>query len=531
MPFIILLCPLAYYLKYFHVPVLTPDVMILIGVTLFTGMLFSLALYHAGWVRRTMVLALLLTFAFSFLPAVSSSFILNISFFISLFLIMWLNEKVMPLIAVMASVFLITLLIFPVGKQFNQIKVSQVPQAKYNAALPPIIHIIFDEHIGINAIPTTIGQGKQLQQQLQQFYLKQGFQLYPNAYSHYVRTYDSIPNLVNFTQKAEDAFYFPNGIQNSVLTQNAYFAQLSKQGYKIRVYQADYIDFCHAKGVNYQSCFSYPVFSMPTLYKQAIAWPARTLYLLKAYLLSSQVYQNIMFAYAYGLQPLLKHANLNLPVWDWGQSQLNGLLTLTAMQQLQTDVTQAPAGTVFFAHILLPHSPYMFDAQCHLKPQPASWTINYDEGPVGNYPDRRALRYTQYEDQLRCVYQQLGQMFTAWQQAGVWDKAIIIVQGDHSARVPLAAPYIRNAAFLTQQDFNDSYPTLFAVKAPFMKPGLRPQQLAITYLLEHVMSQLLGQNLINDTQPPYVYLTDTQEDSKVIMPVFPIDQFKPSPAD
>lgn len=68
--------------------------------------------------------------------------------------------------------------------------------------LPRIIHIILDEHIGLEGIPTDIPQGKILKEQLVHFYRHYGFHLFGGAFSHYFDTTESISNMLNFLLKA-----------------------------------------------------------------------------------------------------------------------------------------------------------------------------------------------------------------------------------------------------------------------------------------------------------------------------------------
>jgi hypothetical protein len=100
-------------------------------------------------------------------------------------------------------------------------------------------------------------------------------------------------------------------------------------------------------------------------------------------------------------------------------------------------------------------------------------------------------------------------MITAWQDAGVWDKAIVIVQGDHSTRVPVMTPLTTTQGRSTWRDFLDSYPALYAIKAPGYTPGVDTQQLAITHLFGSFMQQFSGgQPEKIDTPAPFVFLTE-----------------------
>lgn len=96
--------------------------------------------------------------------------------------------------------------------------------------------------------------------ELAEFYKKFGFALFGAAFSHSADTEISLSQLVNGTE-AQNAVTFVGG--GSVdrrfhIYDNVWFRKLSDMGYRIRVYQSDYIDFCEAKDADVDYCFTYP---------------------------------------------------------------------------------------------------------------------------------------------------------------------------------------------------------------------------------------------------------------------------------
>ncbi|MBY0545012.1 MAG: hypothetical protein K2Q14_05630 [Gammaproteobacteria bacterium] len=527
-PLFILFVPFIYFVKFNDVPIFHEEFVWLIMTILAASLCTSLILYRARWVRLTMVFSLLIPTALSFLPEFQSMLVLKVVFLVVLCLGIFLKEKALAVVTFIAGVFCTATLLFPVGHEFNTVKISQ-KATKSNSHLPPIIHIVFDEHMGVNAIPTNTPQGVLLQNKIKQFYPHYGFRLYANAYSRYSRTYDAIPNDLNFIPQAQDSYYFPGGPSEQILKQNKEFQLLSQLGYNIRVYQPNYIDFCHAKRVNYEFCYTYPIFSLKAFYQLQFPSKVRYQFLLKTYLLSSFLYQQMVYEYTYTILPLAVQMHLHLPPSHWEQNELSTLQVLSAMQKLQSDVlTNADEGTVFFAHILLPHSPYIYDENCQIHSNPMDWLINYDVGPQGNTAERRALRYALYEKQTQCLYRQLQTIFDSWQQAGIMSKAIIIVQGDHSSRLPVTTPTMENKGESNWRDFNDSFPALFAVKAPHYLPGLDESLLAISYLLGTVMRSITQQSFPIDSSMPYVYLTDKMPNTRVMQEEELLSGFKNS---
>ncbi|NNM59828.1 MAG: hypothetical protein HKM04_08440 [Legionellales bacterium] len=524
-PFFIFLIPFIYFVKFNEVPMLHPEFFALLGSIVIVSLLSSLALYRASWVRLSLALSILIVFSLSFLPEFQSGVPLKIAFFLVLVLAIQLREKTLPFFCMIAGICCMATLVFSVGHQFNAVTISEKP-VNSNPDLPPYIHIIFDEYMGVDAIPTNIGQGQALQNEIKTLFPAYGFRLFTHAYSRYSRTYDSIPNLLNFTPKSQDGYYFPGGFSKQILTENKDFELISKMGYKIRVYQPDYIDFCHAKGADYSYCYTYPVYSFKAFYHLNFPWTARYPYLLKSYLLSSFIYQNALYDYVYTIRPLAAKIKIYLPDYPWDQNQLSSLNTLVALEQLKEDVIQhSNDGSAFFAHILLPHSPYIYDENCQIHSNPMDWLINYDFGPQGNTPERRVLRYQLYENQLQCLSKSLKTVLDTWQTTGVMKNAIIIIQGDHSSRLPVISPTIENEGVCSWQDFNDAYPALFAIKAPFYFAGLDNARYSLTYLFGQVSEQISHTQFPIDNNNDFVYLTDAVPGLRVNQVIEPLSAF------
>src|SRR5207245_3601634 len=67
-----------------------------------------------------------------------------------------------------------------------------------NATLPAIVHIILDEHIGLDGLAPDNPRTPAVRQALDQFYLGNGFRVFGRAHSDYAFTTRSIPEILNF---------------------------------------------------------------------------------------------------------------------------------------------------------------------------------------------------------------------------------------------------------------------------------------------------------------------------------------------
>jgi arylsulfatase A-like enzyme len=121
---------------------------------------------------------------------------------------------------------------------------------------------------------------------------------------------------------------------------------------------------------------------------------------------------------------------------------------------------------VHFAHLLMPHGPYVFDAGCQLRPGALKWRKNSPLYRKENTQSSRTLRYHLYFDQVRCTTRRLQELFERMKSAGLFADALIIVHGDHGSRIFRVAPRAKNKDKLARQDLLDGFSTLFAVRSP-----------------------------------------------------------------
>jgi hypothetical protein len=97
-------------------------------------------------------------------------------------------------------------------------------------------------------------------------------------------------------------------------------------------------------------------------------------------------------------------------------------------------------------------------------------------------------------------------MFDRWRQTGLYDRMLIIVQGDHGSRIWLHPPIAANKDRLVPSDYTDAFSTLFAVKAPGLEPAYDTRTVAIQDLLPAVASAQPLDRLPASETEPYVLL-------------------------
>jgi hypothetical protein len=88
----------------------------------------------------------------------------------------------------------------------------------------------------------------------------------------------------------------------------------------------------------------------------------------------------------------------DLPAWKNWDGRMTSLGASVVFDELIEDVSSASRGTLFFAHLLMPHDPYALESDCTIRRPIMAWHYR-----VVKSPEERASRYAEYGDQVRCV--------------------------------------------------------------------------------------------------------------------------------
>jgi hypothetical protein len=364
--------------------------------------------------------------------------------------------------------------------------------ASGNAEPPLLIHLLLDEHIGVEGLPPEIPGAQALRAELIEFYTSRGFRLFGGAYSQYANTFNSIANLLNFASREVSHPYLlhESGETEWDLKQAAYFQMLQQRGYRLHVYQSKYMDLCHADGVQVQECLTYPVTSLSLLQGLTLKTTEKAGAIANAIITQSNILRVAHKVYERLIRGTLLRAGWQLPAWRW-QAPLFGSLPIPRVfDRLGDDVLRHPRGHAFFAHLLMPHYPYIFDSRCELRPRTSDWLTNRIASTdvlVYNTVDSRARKYDRYADQVRCVLTLIDALLDDLESRGLLDDAIIVINGDHGSRIPVHFPTGLTLAsgVLTDTDLRDSFSALYAIHAPGVSPGYDPGPMTLVELLNH----------------------------------------------
>ena len=373
--------------------------------------------------------------------------------------------------------------------------------------LPTVVHIIMDEHIGIEGLPTDVQHGRETEAMLKSFFRSYGFRLLGGAYSRYASTRHSVPNMLNYASEPLNQSW-TDGDKAVILKSNKYFEDMHQAGYEIHVFQIAWLDLCKMAQRIIASCYTQDHTGLKALEQVAFAPDTKAMLLFRLYCGLSV----INHAFIYWNSMVREFADRN--GWSWPEWWLQGqgmpaIRAIHTLSILADEVTRSRPGQIFFAHVLIPHSPYIYDAECRER-HPIDWEPASDPSPMPpNTTQSWARRYALYLQQVQCLYRTLGAMFERWKAAGLFGRLKIIIHGDHGSRIYLRRPVGTNARDLVTSDYTDAFSTLFAIKAAGVEPGYDRRMLAIQDLLPATMHEREFDQLSGESEPYVLLESDT----------------------
>jgi hypothetical protein len=301
------------------------------------------------------------------------------------------------------------------------------------STLPSIIHIVLDEHAGPLGLPSDI-LGPDAARQLAEFYVGLGFTVFDNAYSVDLSTPYSIGRL--FGPKQQDpATNLILGSDQRWRLKSAPTLADATRGRALQLTEMSWIDLTSVLS-GFANVSNYTIYNegvpVPVVLNSNLSVTDR-LWVAAALTASALRRQKIPF-----LHWIVAHSGIANPLRQWVESRdrIHGIVSAYILDELTKRLaTDATRGSYYFAHVLLPHFPYVFDSRCSLRPA-REW-INQISGYGINDPDSRALRYRNYHQQLLCTQRHVAALLDAIDRNPKLADAVVIIHGDHGSRIIL----------------------------------------------------------------------------------------------
>jgi hypothetical protein len=397
-----------------------------------------------------------------------------------------LGRSLAPAIAFMATVTL-GLTLAGVGKPPSP--TTPPPLVSGTPNMPAIVHIILDEHAGIEGLPQENDASERLRSDLINAYNAMGFRLYGRAYAQHFHTVNSIPQIMNLGVNQPVTADHRDGVK---LKSNAYFEGLRRLGYQLTIYETDFVDFCSLEPN--KRCATYAADGLRELWRAPLATSDKSA-LISVFLLSRSellwtglnVYNRL--AAKRGIPPIVLTQ----------RGRLSSYHAQRAAGDFVKQLEKAQPGGAYFAHLVFPHYPYVVTSGCELKPF-REWR---DQHLTGGMRDREAA----YFEQVRCATKIVERGVAAVERSPAGMNYIFIVHGDHGSRITTQVP--RSDRSSSDRDLIASHSALFAVKGPNIQSGYVPDAATVSSLIRDLVDS-------HFTKPPRgdgtvdVYLADEE---------------------
>lgn len=447
---------------------------------------------------------------------------------IVIWLLYWQSTPI--LIAVFGGIF-VGIFLRPVLPDIQEFSPTQVANSSQTNNLPIYVHIVLDEHAGIEAFVDDIESQKDFKQSAKTLFIGNGFRLFGRAYSEYIDTYDSMPSALNSYSGINPGKYYERDRANNshTLTENKYFQDLHASGYNISVYQTLFVDYCAQSKDIVQRCLTYNAFGTTSTALAQFDTGEKLDVILAMF---KFFYSRGIVRYLYTrLAGLLAQHGIALPIWEVTPNDLGPIPVLPVLDEMISDIANAKGGDMFFAHLLLPHHPYSVDRNCDVRRPVLKWKAfeiyGLGAGRV-NTTHSRAELYEDYVEQSRCALKKIDELIEAMKTTGSFESSTIIIHGDHGSRIGQFLPRISTRDKLSRRDYFDGYSTLYAIKAPHVTPGYDLRMLSFRQLLR--LAEIGAPDTPATPDEHFVFLREQEFGSNVIkVPMAEIPGGPPAP--
>lgn len=489
---------LANYLNYNDYPFFRPEIAIVVAGLLCAAMVMAL-FYTAQrqWGRSFLEGTLALIFVD--LNELPLTFGIAVGLAIG-FLSFWRRTTLLPVMGVVGTVILITKMLALGGSPGWIKREVNAPSRRPVAAerdKPAILHIILDEHIGVEGLLNEGSEGRRLASDLRSFYIGNGFALYGGAYSEHMRTMNSIPYVLNYGDGlAEEA-----NQRRAVAGPTRYLTSLVDRGYALTIFQSDYADFC--SGVSFSTCITYDSSSLrPTLQLPLSMFERAELIAFK-FLALSNVLRLSEIPWNGAARAFQWNGRRLKPLSFWNNTISASASAIVSFDNLVEELRSAQPGQAYFAHILLPHYPYIVDEECAYLPW-HRWEVRKSSASLSTR--RRA-----YYRQVRCSTRKLGEALDALSLSPAGKGAIVIVHGDHGSRLTRVDPMEPLRGEFSDSDMVATFSTLFAIRAPSIARSYSTARAPIALLLRDLAAtDFRSAPAIESPPSPTVYLDNKE---------------------
>jgi hypothetical protein len=195
--------------------------------------------------------------------------------------------------------------------------------------------------------------------------------------------------------------------------------------------------------------------------------------------------------YGYGVRGL---AMLGVPGMEPGTLRDEKIwsparMSLHALDYLAANFAAPKTGHVYFAHILLPHFPFVLDRDCKRRPpREWRWPLWVWEATVAGR--RLDGIYAAYGEQLRCTHSHVMRLIDTMTKSVAGPETVFVIHGDHGPRIFKKIGHV-DRANETEAILSDGLDTFFAIKAAGLPPGINERSESLPVRFQEILKNYL----------------------------------------
>ena len=298
--------------------------------------------------------------------------------------------------------------------------------------------MIFDEMSGLNHIDSNVYNGETNNRIIKDYFIKNNFDIYSNAFALFRDTDQSLGSSFNFINSTEDYFNINknkdvhfleksnNYFVTNEMTQNKFFD--INEHKNIVVNQSMFIDFCnHPKVI---VCNQFNPFDKKLTFIEGFKNTKLTRYI--------SAYRNNGAIFSYNFWRLALQIRLIDSLLDPNGEKAS---IKYIFNQVFDNIKNNKETSLFFSHIIVPHVPFAFNEKCE-----------YDGSKAINY-NRITLKQKRIQHNLEklCLLNYLDEFFLKLKKINEFENLEIIIFSDHDARFVRSTDIVNNVIFFHKE--------------------------------------------------------------------------------
>ena len=384
--------------------------------------------------------------------------------------------------------------------------------------LPPVVHLLLDEHFGIAAMPPEAVPPEKMAEFIKN-YVDHGFIVFTHAYTADNNTRDSLGRLMNMDSKDPNSLLalVDNG-KYSRFTQSNSFNRIAKDWVLDLTYiKALDMGWAVKKKTSVARMMGYDEtniregvqkFSVPYQDRMDLAGAAALNWLYQG--INSPTVSWVMNHTRSGNRYAIERAPYFHSFALTGQLILKNFIARLA--------ENGKRGTYYFTHVLIPHAPYLFDENCKLLPDTERFTCPICRTTTTPFADR-VNYYRTHFNQAQCATNDVFELTDALGKREETADSTIFIHSDHGARIkPIDFWKYKNSGYDQTNAERDMRGSFIAVKIAGMEGRVidTPVRLDKVYynLIINQFKSLDFDKLVPFKDSPYPYETETKTDKK-----------------